>query len=47
MLSHVINYLLYGYVYCILYDPFIDVSDNGLDHTKLLKQLAACIKNFL
>lgn len=47
MFSHVFYYLLDCDINSVFYDSFIDVSDDALNHSKLLKQLPACIKHFL
>jgi len=47
MLSHIFNYFLNSDINSVLDDSFIDVSDDALNHSKLLKQLSTCIKHFL
>lgn len=47
MLGHVFHYLLNSDIYSVFDYSFIDVSDDALDHSKLLEEFATCIKYFL
>lgn len=47
MPAHVVNNVLDSYVGSVFYYPFIYISDDALNHSKLLKQLSASIQNFL
>lgn len=47
MPAHVVNNILDSYVGRFFYYPFVYISDDTLDHSKLLKQLPASIQNFL
>ncbi len=47
LLCHVIDDLLNRNVDIVLYDSLVDVSNNALNDSELLKKLAACIQNLL
>lgn len=47
MLGHILHNFLDSDVDCVFNYPFVNISDNALDHSELLKELAAGFEDLL
>jgi hypothetical protein len=47
MLGHVFHHVLDGNVDRVFNNSFVQIANDILDHSELLKQLPACLKDFM